>query len=52
MTEVPMIKKPVYWFAMQIKMDWLLNDKNLCHERVNMLMNSLNERFSMQLWIL
>ena len=29
MTLVPMVKKPVHWFA-----DWFLYGRDLCHERV------------------
>ena len=34
MNEVPVIKKPVHWFALQIN-EFFLYDNDLRHERIN-----------------
>ena len=40
MTRVPIIKKPVHWFDLQI-VDWFLYDRDLRHERVKWLTEAL-----------
>ena len=52
MTEVPIIQKPVHWFAEQINglidlqsksMDWFLYDRDLLHEGVNNIWHLMNQ---------